>query len=469
MIRTRPSPGTRLPAHCGAGALVVALALTLTACATGSSARAAPPPSRSAATPRTPPKRENVAFYYQRIPRRANLEKLGRVSIVVTGKTADARSVRAIKRTGAKAYRSVQAYWFTTGDSYDGMEVPERLEWAFCLQGRSPLVARTDGRGNPWYFLDANERPVRDLFAARLRALKAEGWDGVFFDRGYAATTGYDETPSPAWNSASTCTQAPVQRGATLADAYVGMASEVKKAGLELMMNYGVSPFDARTPMRADPRDPACAPHPAAKCKTLDDVWPHVDSVLDEAAAHARDDEWDNDYRSNALNEKNAKQGRQVVGLLTNATMGGQQTRGAVLFGWARVKLFVVPLGVNTGDDNCGNPPPGTLCNRHGLYPELANIAFGDPLARAPRSLACSRGSRVHCLWVRRYRQGMSLLNVSRSRKRTGRLDLGVRGCRYVKDVGSGRPLGRNRCVDAVSLELAAWSGHPLVYSHRPW
>ena len=60
----------------------------------------------------------------------------------------------------------MQAYWFADGDSYDGIEVTERPDWAFCLDGDTPLVARTDAKGNKWYFLDSNERGVSDAFGA---------------------------------------------------------------------------------------------------------------------------------------------------------------------------------------------------------------------------------------------------------------------------------------------------------------
>jgi hypothetical protein len=452
--------------------IALAAALILAACGGSGDSKAATPDDTTASSAATPtangltdPGRENIAFYYQRIRRGDDLTKLGTVSLVVTGKTAGRTAAVAIKQTGAEAYRGVQAYWFTTGDSYDGMEVERRPDWAFCLDGAQPLLARTVA-GDPWYFLDANEKGVRAAFAQRLQILKQQGWDGVFLDRGFAAMTGQDVTTSPAWNKTSTCTQDPVDPKATLSDAYVGMASEVKRAGLKLILNYGVSPFDARTPMRPDPR---CVSAGRRGCKTLHDVWPYVDGVLDEAVAHPRDVDWANDYRSNRLNEQNAKQGKIVVGLLTQGTMGGTHSREVAYFEWARVKLFVVPLAVNTGDDNCGNPPPGTLCNRQGLSPELANIRFGAPLEPEPTRSQCRPASNVNCIWTRRYEDGMSLANVTDAATTAGPITLGVGGCRYIKDVATQQPLSENRCVRAATLEVDAWSGHPLVYSKSPW
>ena len=138
--------------------------------------------------------------------------ELGTVSLIVTGKTAGRTAAVAIKQTGAKAYRGVQAYWFADGDSYDGIEVTERPDWAFCLEGSTPLVARTD-RGRQQVVLPRLQRArgVSDAFGARMDDLRKEGWDGVFFDRGFAALTGRDDAKNPTWNKVSTCTEDPVK------------------------------------------------------------------------------------------------------------------------------------------------------------------------------------------------------------------------------------------------------------------
>ena len=111
-----------------------------------------PPPSTAPTPANVPtltiPGRENIAFYYQRITRTTDLSKLGNVSLVVTGKTAGRTAAVAIKKTGARAYRGVQAYWFADGDSYDGLEVTKRMDWAFCETGDTPIVARTDATGS---------------------------------------------------------------------------------------------------------------------------------------------------------------------------------------------------------------------------------------------------------------------------------------------------------------------------------
>ena len=463
------------------GGLIASFVIVAAACSSGSTARSEAAGSGKPSTTTTAPgstsavpasdaaPRENVAFFYQGINRDTDFSRLGQTAVVVTGKAAPAYAPEMIHRTGAKAYRGFQAYWFSAGDSYDGLEIPKRIDWAFCLQGSTPLVARTDARGNAWHFVDGNERGVQDALAARLLTLKAEGWDGIFFDRGYAAMTGLDDQANPAWNAVSTCTQDAVVPNLTLSDSYLTLASAVRKVGLEVMVNYGVSPFDAKTPMRPDPRSPACAPHPVPGCPTLDDVWPITDWILDEAVAHTEDVEWDNDFRSNQQNEVQAKLGRRVMGLITNSNLGGRQDRDSAVFAFARVKLFAIPVGINTGDDNCPGAPPGGLCNRHGVYPELVGLRLGDPVDPNPVRSGCESASTVHCLWSRRYVNGASIVNVSATTKSLAKFALGVDGCRYVQDLGTQRPLESNRCVSEVALIAPPWSGHPLAYSRKPW
>ena len=155
------------------------------------------------------------------------------------------------------------------------------------------------------------------------------------------------------------------------------------------------------------------------------------------------------------LNEQMSHQGKYVVGLLTQGTMGGTHSREVAYYEWARVKLFVIPLAVNTGDDNCGNPPPGTLCNRQALYPELANIQFGTPVESEPQSSQCTSGSDVHCIWVRRY-AARDVAGERLADQEADRLDprSASRAAVYVKDVETGQPLaGTNACVKSVSLD----------------
>lgn len=445
---------------------------TTTSSTTGrSSSSSTPAATRTAeitpvATPDTGT-RENVAFYYQGIKPDTDFSKLGAVEVVIAGKAAPAYTPSLIHRSGAKAYRGVQMYWFSTGSSYDGLEIQKRPDLALCLDGSNPFIARMDAKDQPWVYVDGNEREVQDLFAQRLRELKAQGWDGIFFDRGFAAMTGIDDKPNPAWNQPSTCTQNPVTPGATMSDAYLALASEVRAAGLDVVVNYGMSPFDRRHPMRPDPRDPNCRPIENTPCRRLDDPWNVTDWILDEAIAHVDDRDWDADFAANQANEIGARSGKHVMGLITNANMAGRQDRQTAVYAFSRVKLFPIPVGINTGDDGCPKSPPGALCNRHGVYPELVGMQFGATVDSRPSNPGCN-GTDPHCIWFRRYVNGASVVNVS-DRPGTVTFALGTPGCRYVKDLGSGVVLGQNACINQVTLSAGPYTGHPLAYSTRAW
>jgi hypothetical protein len=423
-------------------------ALLLLACLVGTACGGGGKNATRAPSAFVAPARENVAYFYQRVTSTTDLSRLGDVKLVVAGPQQDDPSAAArIKATGATAYRYVQSYWFPKGSSFDGLDIGAHPDWAFCASGSTPLAGRTTGSGTVWWFLDMNEQPVHQFFLDKFRALKAAGWDGVFLDRGFASLAG---DSSHEIDKVSTCTGQPVTPGATFADAYVGIMAVAKQAGVPLIINYGISPFDAHTPLRSD-------------------AWNVLSSsglVLDEAVSHPRDSRWAADFAVNLQNEQNSQHGGRVIGLLTTATIG-TQNRQNVYYGWTRVKLFAIPLGVNTGDAGCANTG-GLPCNQHGLYPELANVGYGPPLSTRPESTQCASGDAIHCLWFRRYEQGISLLNVSPS-ARTGVIPLGVSGCRYVLDLYTNRSIDGGHCVTSVSVSLGPWEGHPLEYGTKPF
>lgn len=448
--------------------------LLLAACG-GGGGESAPRPSSTSTTPTTAPPvrraavepgRENVAFFYQQIRREAPLTRLGTVKTVVAGIQNDGPgAVAAIHATGAQAYRYVQSYWFPNDRAFDGLDIGQQRDWAYCETGDQPKDGRTDAHDTVWWFLDMNEEAVQDHFREKFRALKAEGWDGIFLDRGYASLTGFDAANYGVWDKQSTCTDDPVDDDATFADAYVSIMELAREVDLPVMMNYGVSPFDVNTPLRPDSRAETCVERDFAECPSLDDAWEATTSVLTEAITHPKVKLWKEDFATNLRNEQDPEHGGRVVGLITTATVG-KQDRKDIYYGWSRAKLFAIPLAVNTGDRGCAGAK-GAPCNRHALYPELANVTYGLPIDPQPESRECRDGSDVRCVWSRRYQQGMSLVNATGTVQRTGPMPLGVDGCRYVLDLWTGEALAGNRCVTSVSVTLGPWEGHPLQYATR--
>jgi hypothetical protein len=423
----------------------------------------------------------NVAFYYQGTVPIVGTEPeklaahLGDPAIVVTTPPSNsAGTVDAIHAIGAKAYRYIQFYWAPGDENYEGINLNRHPNWAFCGDGKKRSVGRVTSPGRTkWFFIDTNETAVRDQIKRVLAGLKAEGWDGVMFDRGEAATQyAKDLSGDRIWSRQSSCTGSPFRRNATFSDAYVNMLGLAHAAGLEAMMNNGKSPFDPVSPMRPDPRDRDCRNSTYERCRALSDIWSNLNLVLTETASRPKAVLWDRTFSGNKRSERNAAHGQRTVALVTTGTLGGprNQTRANVFYQWSRIKLFNIAVAVNTGDDRCASAAdPDAVCNRYGVYPELVNTTFGRPRRASPVTQNCLKGSDVRCVWVRRYAQGVNVLNVSTKRRPDTVVKLGTPTCRYVYNVFERAPMARNRCVNKVSVKLPPWSGRPLKYSTRPW
>src|SRR3954452_18959780 len=385
---------------------------------------------------------ENVAFYYLPIRDAAQMQKLGPVRLVVAGpQNADverppglaesAVPAAAIHSTGAKAYVYQQTYWTPLRRAYQGFRIGSHEDWAYCLDGDTPL--EVPGKNDEqWVFIDLNERAVQDYLTQRFQKLKEQGWDGIFFDRGGIAMAGYAQNPQ-IWNRQSSCTQDPVKQGAAFADTWVDASGLVKQTGLDLIVNYGLSPFDPRNPMRPDPHSDKCETQ-NPDCPILEDAWTNPTWVSDESIAHPQDTNWDIDYQANLQNEQNAKHGGQVLGLLTLGTLGGDKSRDNVFFEWARVKLFDIPLAVAVWDRAaaCPGVPSHESCDTLLTYPELTSVQIGQPIEARPDSKQCEAGKTRRCVWSRRYEQGAMIANVQDRAISQYTLPLGTKGCRYV-------------------------------------
>ncbi len=415
----------------------------------------------------------NVSFFYQgsidlATASDADVRRtLGRPSIVVAQRGDDEKATTdAIHRLGAKAYRYVQFYWSPTSEDYDGLDLSAHPEWAFCSTGDTPAVGERESDGQVLAFIDGNERAVRQHFRAKFAALVDQGWDGVFIDRGEAATTyAANLEGTPVWSRRSTCTDDPVRAGARFSDAFVDLLGLAHGAGLGAMMNNGRPPLDPINPMRPDPGDPDCRGRRWSACRHLTDVWGRTDLILSETATRPRLDYWDRTFRANRAAERHSSYGRRTVALVTTTSAGGH-SRQKVYYAWSRVKLFDLSVAVMTGDDRCLGSE-GTICNRYGTYPELVDVQWGAPRYAAPRSRDCAPRSTIRCIWVRHYGRGINVLNA-RSVDRVVTIGTGTRTCRYVWDVAESRALAGGRCVFGVRLTLGAFTGRPLLMSTSP-
>jgi hypothetical protein len=469
-----PSISARAPGRFGGPFVVVLVLLTLVAaaCGGGSSKSSSTTVPKTAGTSGTATTPENTAFYYLPITTPAQMQKLGPVRLVVAGPQnaggSGAAAVAAIHSVGAKAYIYQQTYWAPLHREYQGFRLGSNEDWAFCSDGQKPLEVPKGSNGEQWVFIDMNERAVQQYLTDRFQKLKAAGWDGVFFDRGGVALAGYGQNPA-IWNKQSTCTQNPVHPGAVFADTWIDASGLVKAAGMDLIVNYGHSPFDPRVPMRPDPHNPKCDQQ-GPQCPTLEDGWKYPTWVADESVAHPRDIDWDLDFQSNLMNEQDPAHGGRVLGLITVGTLANDLSRENVFFEWARVKLFNIPLAISVWDraKACPGVPASQPCNNLITYPELSGVQLGSPIDAKPQSASCASSGPPHCVWTRRYAQGAMIANVQDRSVGSYKLVLGTDGCRYVRDVWSGAAMAGNKCVQDVTLDLPAWSGRPLAYSKTP-
>lgn len=459
----------------------VAISLTLLCALLSGCASAAGPSTASGSVPRGNPLYRDgvaqpVAFYYTgTVPLRSDRAPalrriLGSPKVVVTTPKddgpIDAKAVKAIHAIGAKAYLYVQYYWAPTSGDYEGISLPQHPDWAFCRGAAKHVpVGRVQGGGTVWHYLDTNETAVRARIATILRGYRNEGWDGVFFDRGQAATQyAYDIHHKPIWDRVSSCTAHPYQRGATFADAYANTLGLARHVGLKVIVNNGSSPFDPTIRMRPDPHNRACRNANWSRCHFLSDEWNDVNLVLSETASAPKDERWWSTFTGNGRSERNRRNGHRTIALITTANLGGvqNQTRKKIFYAWGRVRLFNMPVAINTGNDRCAGGKQA-ICNRFGAYPKLTDHNFGRPITSRPESTKCGSVKHYRCVWIRRYTKGAVVVNVSPVRHRV-RVALGRAHCRHVYDMLRNAPLAGDRCVRSVTFTLKPWSAHPLRY-----
>lgn len=424
--------------------------------------------SASGSTADPPDLRESVVFYYQRIDPIADAAKFAGASAVVTSPQPDERgAVAAIHTAGAKAFMYVNVYWLPWRSVYDGIDLSRHPGWAFCMRGRRPLLGRTVA-GDPWYYLDLNERRARAAVMTYLAGLKADGFDGVFFDRGSPSLRG--GPPSGLAWVRSTCTSHPVVAGRPRsADVFVNLLREVKqRLGLAIYMNYG-HPFSSIR-LRPDPNDPGCRGPSPTPCRYLGDVWRWVNRVIDENANPPTLAGFAADYRENMASERGGSRPGRPSRVIREIKVQSADP-GLAFYLWARARLFRLATFVNTGDDRCASASTEQRrkCQRFGTYPQLTQIHLGAALGPHPGRHACITAASVGCVWTRRYASGLVALNT---RRRPELLDigLGVGGCRRVQVVTAAGAVqlggGGGECVSRIAYRLPAKSG--VVFAYQP-
>jgi hypothetical protein len=427
---------------------------------------------RSAGAATTPG--DNVAFWYQPITASTDLGRLGhpRVLVQFSPSNRAANERLAVNRihagTGGAAYRYVQLYYLPVHRRMMNISMAGHPDWAFCQTGHLPAYDTSVKTGRErWMFVDANNRGVVDAFRAYLLRVKSWGWDGIFLDLAHRAfTEGF-------WDRTSTCATNPVVPGRVSADAYAALVPLARSLGLQVMVNGG-APADPALPMRPDPGNAACRAALWSRCRGLDDVVRNATWILHEGASNWSDDTaWLAQIRALATDEvysRNAA-GARVAAFGVYRGPGVDQP-AHVVYQWAVMKLYDIPAGFGTGVGRCGVPaqlPIESACNQGAIAPPaLVDARLGPPLDASPAARACAADG-WHCVWLRRYQDGLVVVNNTASARTTGPIELTAdHSCRTVADAVTGARRARGACTPTMDVTLAPYRAQVLGYGTDP-
>jgi hypothetical protein len=235
------------------------------------------------------------------------------------------------------------------------------------------------------------------------------------------------------------------------------------------MVNAG-PPADPAMPMRPDPTDPACRAGTWSRCRGLDDVTRSATWILQEGASNfGNDTAWRIDTEALASDEAYSlhPEGARVAALGVYRGPDADET-AHILYQWAVMKLYDVPAGFGTGVDRCGIPgqePIESSCNQGGLAPApLVDAVLGQPLDPVPAPRDCAPDG-WHCVWVRRYRNGIVLVNNAPTERSSGPVTPSDDGsCRRLVDAATGAPTAGGACVRTLDVPLGGFRAEVLRY-----
>jgi hypothetical protein len=401
-------------------AVVIALAMPATA-------PAVPAPHRLAGV-------GNWVWDYQQIGPTDAAKFDGATGVVITTQRHTAEALAAIHSEGALAFSYLNMYWLPKGQVYDGVDLAQHPDWEFCGAHQTPLPGRTTGGAGhrvTWAYPDLNEAGMHSAVLAYLQGLKAEGYDGVFFDRGIVALR-HGTLP----RAVSTCTGDPVTPGATFADAYARIVRDARALGLHIVLNYG----SGRVPRSVV----------GAVGRVMQEDAPRSSPANDIAVAFAR----------------RAMESRRRTRYVEEVKTSRSGDRAGAFLAWTEVALWPIDVDINSGDTGCAGLAATTVCFHYGTFPELTGVRRGSAVTAHPARSRCHGRSATVCLWERRWSQAVVAVNETPRSIRTV-LTVGAR-CRRVVDIWSGRRIAAGRCVRRFRVTIPPHSGRVYQEAARP-
>jgi hypothetical protein len=407
--------------------LAVSTLAALVALAVPATAPAAPAPQRLAGV-------GNWVWDYQQIAPADAAKFRGATGVVTVTQRRTSEALAAIHGQGALAFSYLNVYWLPLGRVYDGVDLAQHADWWFCGANHSPLSGRTTGGAGhqvTWAYPDLNEAGMRSAVLAYLRGLKAEGYDGVFFDRGVVAL-GRGALPA----AVSTCTGDPVTPGATFADAYARIVRDARAIGLRIVLNYGSGRLPTSVARVVE--------------RVMQEDAPRSSPANDIAVAFAR----------------RAIESRRRTRYVEEVKTSRSGDRAGAFLAWTEVALWPIDIDINSGDAGCSGLPTTTVCFHYGTFPELTGVRRGFAVTSGPTGSRCHGQSAIVCLWERRWSQAVVAVNETPRPIRTV-LTVGAT-CRHVVDVWSGKRIAAGRCVRRFRVQIPPHSGRVYQEAARP-
>ncbi len=384
-----------------------------------------------AQTSRPPIPPGNWVWYYQPVTPSDGAKFIGARGVVVGTQPDDSVAISRIHEAGALAIHYVNPYWYPVGRPYQGSDLAEHPDWAFCQSGSTPMWGR-DFWGTPWDYVDLNEQAMHDQVIAWLQHLKQVGYDGVFFDIGSRAMW---RGPMP--HLKSTCTQDPVQPGATFAQAYAHIVEQAHAMGLRVILNYGMGPSLSK-PLAAS-----------------------VDRLLHETSSHTRPSVG----QFLGLQSDQARTQAGQPGYIEELKTKQSNDRSTAYYEWAEGWLYNVDLDFNSGDSGCPAVlTPGAVCWHYGTFPELTALKRGGQLDAAPTRTHCSAHHKIECLWTRRWQDVVVTVNETR-RPITTTITTGHPTPRVLTNAWNRAPLANGAAITRARVTIPAYSGRIFVES----
>lgn len=377
-------------------------------------------------------------WYYQPVQPTDAAKFAGARAVVVGNQPNDSDAVAMIHGQGALAFHYLNVFWMPLGRQYNGFDLGDHPDWQFCSAGNTPEVGRTtnaNGVDTIWTYPDLNEQGVHDAIMANLIQLKADGYDGVFFDRG---TVALGVGPMPT--QTSSCTEYPVTPGATFADAYAQIVKDAAGMGLHIVLNYTTS-----VPLRQD-------------------LSPIVDRVMQEIAPHTDATGFSSAFARRRAEEAASGSGppRYVEEIKTT----GLDSRNEAFFEWAEAGLWNIDITVNAGDNGCTGVPADTICWHYGTFPELTAVNRGRALNANPISRSCEPHHSMNCLWIRRWQGAIVMVNET-AHTLTTTVSTGHQRCRIITNVWRGRTIKDNACLTKISIKIPPYAGRIYTETTR--